>query len=327
MFIATHSNPKDFLKFFKSFHDIVEISNILISENGMLINGFDSLKTSIVDSNISSKIFSSFNYTFPDESVLISIYTSTFSSLDNSVTKDDKMILEIDESLETLNITLENNTRKTKFLLKLVSLDEDIQEFDMKYTIKLKMPISNFISACDDIKTVKSEKVTFKIRDSRIIIVGNGELGKTKSEWKFKHDKIDFDSEDISTKRIKLENIDDNESSSPTSKLVNKQNVKSVDDKGTKNDNKIKIKIKMPSKKITKKRKKPDNINKIVKFDANSNFAITFGISLIEKILKISSICSLVEFSLAADLPLKLHFAFDEDESSYLDYYIAPKVN
>ena len=149
------------------------------------------------------------------------------------------------------------------------------------------MPISNFISACDDIKTVKSEKVTFKIRDSRIIIVGNGELGKTKSEWKFKHDKIDFDSEDISTKRIKLENIDDNESSSPTSKLVNKQNVKSVDDKGTKNDNKIKIKIKMPSKKITKKRKKPDNINKIVKFDANSNFAITFGISLIEKILKI----------------------------------------
>ena len=188
MFIAKHLNPKYILRLFKSFEDITPEINFHIQEDGILIRAMDSSRISLINCFVNKNEFDEYKLS---EKCILGINLESFCKLMSISENIDTLTLSYKKSGDSLSMIFENDSRKTRFRLKLINLDESLYEIgDINYLTNITMDFSRFISMSNNIEVVLAETVEFNIKPNKVVVKANGELSRVESIWKLDNNKL-----------------------------------------------------------------------------------------------------------------------------------------
>ena len=286
-FKAISSKPDYLLRYFKTIEEIVGEVNLIIKNGGIYIKGMDSSHVSLLDCFIDSSDFTNYSFTSNQNNIIIGISLKSLCKVLSLSEKNDTVIFKMnDSSCDLLNIILENTSRKSKFQIKLLEIEnEEINISEIDYQIKIDMNIKRFSKVCQELSIIGSDQLEFIInatqQEKYINIKGDGDIGTL------------------------ITTLKESENTSSNSKKFLKVNKK--DSSGKVNSYKVEI-------------NKPEYILN----SFNDTFDIQFPIKNIESILKISPIANRALINISKDTPLKLEF--NPSENSYIRYYVAPKI-
>jgi proliferating cell nuclear antigen len=112
-----------FKSLFEVLKEIITDVNIYFDDTGLKITSFDVARVTLVDVKMKAENFEEYSCDTP---VVIGVNMSNIFKLIKSVGNNDVILFESSE--ETLNITISNNTKKSKstFNLKLLDINEEI---------------------------------------------------------------------------------------------------------------------------------------------------------------------------------------------------------
>lgn len=161
MFSAFHTNPKYLLSVFQTIELINPNINILLSEEGLILQIMNISHTGIFNSKIDKSSFQSYSV---DKSQRVGVQLKYLIKILDLMDAEDNVEFSItDTKLDVLTITRRNKSKTSIFVIKLLDIDQtefDNSQFPDEYEIELRIQLNQFINDIKEMMVLESESIT-----------------------------------------------------------------------------------------------------------------------------------------------------------------------
>jgi proliferating cell nuclear antigen len=160
-----------------SLKDITSSAEFIINENGISLQALDSSHVCVVEIKLANDTFlEEFIITAP---VTIGLDIDQFSTVLKLCSKDDNILLKLEEGSDTLGLKFKNNTnKKIDFNMKLMDIvDSDrLDIVDIDHSFKVTMDSTEFQKTVRDMATI-GEHCIIHVTKEYIMFTVSGEAG------------------------------------------------------------------------------------------------------------------------------------------------------
>jgi proliferating cell nuclear antigen len=174
MFRAVVSEAKEFKKIIDAASNLLDEICFEVSEDEIKASAMDPSHVALVSINIPKDAFEKYKADVHD----IGIDLEAFKKIMGRAKAKDKLILELDEEKNKLNVIFKNSaTRKFSLALYDVS-SSNLQVPDIEYPNEILIKAGAFVDALKDADLV-NDHITLKVEDGKFIIYSRGDLNES----------------------------------------------------------------------------------------------------------------------------------------------------
>ncbi|GBF35844.1 MAG TPA: DNA polymerase sliding clamp [Methanothermococcus okinawensis] len=174
MFKATISNAKEFKKIVEAMSNVVDEISFEVDEKGLRASAVDPSHVALVSIDIPREAFEEY-LADPHE---IGVDLGVFKKIMKRAKSEEKLILELDEEKNRLNIILENNATR-KFSLSLYDVSSsNVKVPDLNYPNEIVIKAGAFKEALKDAELVNDHVTLQTDGEGRFIVLSKGDVNQ-----------------------------------------------------------------------------------------------------------------------------------------------------
>ncbi|AEF96534.1 DNA polymerase sliding clamp [Methanotorris igneus] len=176
MFRAVISEAKEFKKVIDAASNLLDEICFEVNEEGIKARAMDPSHVALVSIDIPKEAFEEYEADVHD----IGVDLEAFKKIMNRAKAKDKLILELDEEKNKLNVIFKGAATR-KFALALYDVSSsNLQVPDIEYPNEILIKAGPFVDALKDADLV-NDHVTLKVEDGKFIVYAKGDLNESET--------------------------------------------------------------------------------------------------------------------------------------------------